>query len=107
MSKNDETAFDELEKVKDEIIITDPSLIMIVIHEKKKQILKLLLENALTIQELKKATNLNPGTIKRHLDDLVKNKLVYVSDIQTNNYNIVMKFYRATAKKFIINFIVQ
>ncbi len=103
MASNFNSSIDKSSKIKEEIKITDSSLALIVLHEKKKMILKMLLEKAMTIQDLKKATNLNPGTIKRHLDDLVKNKLVFVAKVKYSDYNIRMKYYRATAKNFIIN----
>jgi len=103
MARNFNSSNSKTLKIKEEIKITDPSLALIVFHEKKKMILKMLLEKAMTIQDLKKATNLNPGTIKRHLDDLVKNELVFVAQVKYSDYNIRMKYYRATAKNFIIN----
>lgn len=89
----------------EELIIQDPELVIKVMHEKKQEILKILFEKALTIQDIKKQTKINPGTIKRHLDDLVEHGLVYVEFEERNPYNILMKHYRAKAKKFIINFI--
>lgn len=103
MASNFNSSISKSSKIKEEIKITDSSLALIVLHEKKKMILKMLLEKAMTIQDLKKATNLNPGTIKRHLDDLVKNKLVFVAQVKYSDYNIRMKYYRATAKNFTIN----
>jgi len=103
MASNFNSSIGKSSKIKEEIKITDSSLALIVLHEKKKMILKMLLEKAMTIQDLKKATNLNPGTIKRHLDDLVKNELVFVAKVKYSDYNIRMKYYRATAKNFIIN----
>jgi predicted transcriptional regulator len=89
----------------EELLIQDPELVIKVMHEKKQIILNLLFEEALTIQDIKKQTKINPGTIKRHLDDLLEHNLVYVEYIEQNAYNILMKYYRAKAKKFIINFV--
>ncbi|MFW9995554.1 MAG: ArsR family transcriptional regulator, partial [Candidatus Odinarchaeota archaeon] len=66
-------------------------------------ILKLLIEQEMNIISLKKAINLNPGTIKRHLTTLVQKGLVAQSRVETNIYGIKMKFYRATAKQFVIS----
>jgi len=54
----------------------------------------------MTIQDLRQSIGLNPGTIKRHLDDLKLHKLVFESRIEKNDYNITMKYYRAVAKSF-------
>jgi len=94
--KNDETI--KLEKK-----ITDPNAVPILFHEKKQLILKLLIEKEMTIIDIKNAIKMNPGTIKRHIKDLVENKLVKQSRIETNKYGIKMKYYRATAKRFIFN----
>ena len=92
-------------EIKEEQLISDPSLVLTLLHEKKRMIINLILKKSMTIQEIKKQTDINPGTIKRHLDDLMKHDLVYVAEERLNDYNIKMKFYRATAQKFIINFV--
>jgi len=88
-----------------ERIITDPTLVMKLLHEKKRMIVNLLLKKAMTIQELKHATKMNPGTIKRHLDDLMAVDLIFIAEERLNDYKIKMKFYQTTARKFIINFV--
>lgn len=86
-----------------EKIITDPSAVPVLFHEKKQQILQLIIEKEMNIIDLNHATQMNPGTIKRHLNDLVEKGLVEQSRVETNIYSIKMKFYRATAKQFIVN----
>ncbi|XEO80199.1 hypothetical protein WKT22_05246 [Candidatus Lokiarchaeum ossiferum] len=103
MSKNTTSSESNME-IHEERIITDPTLVLTLLHEKKRMIVNLLLKNAMTIQELKNATKMNPGTIKRHLDDLMKNDLIFIAEERLNDYNIKMKFYQATARRFIINF---
>jgi DNA-binding PadR family transcriptional regulator len=90
--------------VLDQFIIEDPELVLIVMHDIKRMILDLITRKAMNIQELREATNVNPGTIKRNLDDLEKNHLIFVADTKWNEYHIKMKYYHAIAKKFIINF---
>jgi len=80
--------------------ITDPALVLLLLHETKRIIINLLCRSALNIQQLKEATNINPGTIKRHLTDLENAGLVMVAEERLNEYNIKMKFYRATAMEF-------
>ena len=103
MSKNTSINASEKQEIRDELIITDSSLVLIVLHDKKKLILENLLEKDMTIQDLRQSIGLNPGTIKRHLDDLKLHKLVFESRIEKNDYNITMKYYRAVAKSFKIN----
>ena len=84
--------------------ITDPALIMQVMHSNKQRILKEIFQQGRTIQELKNLTGMNPGTIKRHLDELMKHSLVDVERTDRNEYKILMKFYRTVAKNFEIHF---
>ncbi len=105
MSKNSISSKKTNRKILEKQLISDPSLVLTLLHEKKRLIINLLLKKAMTIQEIKKKTNINPGTIKRHLDDLMKNDLVFVAEEKLNDYNIRMKFYQATAQKFEITFV--
>ncbi|MFX0066571.1 MAG: winged helix-turn-helix domain-containing protein [Candidatus Hermodarchaeota archaeon] len=93
-------------KITDQVIleklITDPDAVPILFHPQKQKILKFLLEKEMTIIDLKKATNMNPGTIKRHLTDLVKKGLAKQARTEINKYSITMKYYRATAQQFIV-----
>ncbi|MHA2226225.1 MAG: winged helix-turn-helix domain-containing protein [Candidatus Hodarchaeales archaeon] len=80
--------------------IHDPAVVPVLFHRKKQQILLLLIETDHTIMELKKKTKINPGTIKRHLNDLVEKNLVFQSYTIKNEYGFTLKYYRAVAKKF-------
>ena len=93
----------EIQEIVDELIITDSSLVLIVLHDKKKLILEHLLEKDMTIQDLREAIGLNPGTIKRHLKNLLDHKLIFSPRTATNDYNIKMTYYRAVAKSFKIS----
>ncbi|MFX0171845.1 MAG: ArsR family transcriptional regulator [Candidatus Hodarchaeota archaeon] len=84
-------------------VISDPSAVPILFHKKKQIILNLLLEKELTIMDLKEETNLNPGTIKRYLDDLVSKNLAFLTRKVQNEYGFFLKYYRATAKSFIVH----
>ncbi len=90
-------------QLREEITLTDPCAVPIIFHEKKGQILKLLIKKEMTIIDLKHATGMNPGTIKRHLDDLLLYKIISISKEQLSEYSIMMKYYRAVAKKFNFN----
>ncbi|MFX0125452.1 MAG: hypothetical protein ACFFAE_17660 [Candidatus Hodarchaeota archaeon] len=84
-------------------VINDPSVVPVLFHKKKQIILNLLLEKEFNIMELKKETKLNPGTIKRYLDDLVSKDLAFLTRKIQNEYGFFLKYYRATAKSFIIH----
>ena len=90
-------------KIKDNIVITDPETVPIIFHKQKNEILKHLIKKDLTIANLKQLTELNPGTIKRHIDDLESKGLIFLSQQHQNRFGFNMKFYRAVAKEFIIN----
>lgn len=83
--------------------ISDPSVVPVLFHKKKQKILNLLIGKELNIMELKQETNLNPGTIKRYLDDLVSKDLVFLTRKVQNEYGFFLKYYRATAQSFIIH----
>jgi DNA-binding transcriptional ArsR family regulator len=86
------------------ITLSDPNVIPLLIHDKKKTILELLIIQEKTIMELSKQTNWNPGTIKRHLLDLLKGGLIRVSREELNRHNIRLIYYRAVAKHFIFQY---
>ena len=86
--------------IADHMLITNPATVPILFHPKKEEILRLLIKKEMTIIELKHATGLNPGTVKRHLTDLLNHKLVFISHEKVNEFSIVMKYYRASAKEF-------
>ena len=90
--------------LQDEINIYDYSVVSVLFHDKKQEILKLLIDKELTIIEIsKKLDGLNPGTVKRHLTDLENANLINISREEKNEFGINMKYYRAVAKKFNVN----
>ncbi|MHA2362682.1 MAG: winged helix-turn-helix domain-containing protein [Candidatus Hodarchaeales archaeon] len=91
---------EKIAKVKE---ITDPETVPILFHEKKEELLALLVQKEMNIIELKNETKINPGTIKRHLNDLIEKGLIRQSREEKNIYGVLMKFYRATAKQFIVS----
>lgn len=99
MTAEKEARKGDVSKIKDVITIKDPSAVPVVFHEKKSIILKLLVDKEMTIIDLKHATGMNPGTIKRHLNDLLNHGLILISRTQISEHSIVMKFYRAVAKE--------
>ncbi len=100
MSSEKDMEIDKGTSIKDEFLVTDPSAVPVMFHNKKNLILKLLIQNEMTIIDLKHKTGMNPGTIKRHLNDLLEFNLIYISREQISDYGIVMKYYIATAKRY-------
>jgi len=89
---------------KDSMVITDPSVINQFQHSVKLIILENLYEKAKTIMQLHKDTGYNPGTVKRHLIDLEGTGLITLAKKEMSEKRIVKKFYRVTAKEFIIQY---
>ncbi|NVM01988.1 MAG: winged helix-turn-helix transcriptional regulator [Candidatus Helarchaeota archaeon] len=87
-------------QIENEMLITDPSTVPVLFHEKKQMILKLLIDKEMTIIDLKNETKMNPGTIKRHLENLIEKNLVIQSRTAKSEHGITMKYYRATANQF-------
>ena len=83
--------------------ISAPEAIQVILHDFKWTILKKLMKEDKTIRLLSEELGKNPGTIKRHISDLVKSGLAQHSYIEMNKYGIKLKFYRATALKFVIH----
>ncbi len=103
MNESEETEGKKIAFIQDEMQITNPDAVPILFHPKKEEILKLLISKEMTIIDLKHATGMNPGTVKRHLTDLLENHLVFISREKVNEFSIVMKYYRASAKSFQIS----
>lgn len=100
MNKTENNQEGKIASIQDEMLITDPEAVPVLFHPKKKEILTFLISKNMTIIDLKHATGLNPGTIKRHLTDLLNHNLVFISHEKVNEFSIVMKYYRASAKTF-------
>ena len=88
----------------DSMVITDPSVINQFQHSVKLIILENLYEKAKTIMQLHKDMGYNPGTVKRHLRDLERTGLITLAKKEMSEKRIVKKFYRVTAKEFIIQY---
>jgi DNA-binding MarR family transcriptional regulator len=80
--------------------LTDHEAIFVLFHKQKQEILRLLIENEFTLYDLRKITKWNPGTIKRHLNDLMQYGFITQTRTEVNSFSMIMKYYRATAKKF-------
>ena len=90
-------------EIKETMEISDHLIVGILFHEIKSEIMKLLIKGEFTVMELSKELEKNPGTIKRHLDDLLENNLIKQHKTIKNEYGIKQKYYRAVARNFIVN----
>ena len=103
--ESNEKSVEKDKPIENEMLITDPTTVPILFHDKKQMILKLLIEKEMTIIDLKNSTKMNPGTIKRHLNDLIEKNLVIQLRTAKSEHGIMMKYYRATANQFIVKLI--
>ena len=92
----------KMDDIPKEKIIEDFESIPYLLHKQKSTLLKLLMNKEMTIIDLKGKTKINPGTIRRYLDDFIEKDLVYLVRTEKTNFGQKMKFYRATAKKFLV-----
>lgn len=81
--------------------VTAMDAISSLIHEKKRQILETLIPREMKVIELVKQLGINPGTIKRHIDEMIAQGLVTLPRIVINALNVKEKYYRATARRFV------
>ena len=90
--------------IRESLTVSDPKEILIILHEQRMQILNELLHSMKNIQELSESTHLNPGTVKRNLEELMVHGYVFIADIRYNEYKMKMKYYQATAKEITIKY---
>lgn len=86
------------------MVITDPKVITQFQHPVKLILLENIFNEAKTIMQLHKTTGYNPGTVKRHLKDLEAAGLITLAKEAMSEKRIVMKFYRVTAKEFVVQY---
>ena len=92
----------ELKDIPSEKLIEDFETIPFFLHKQRSLMLRLLIKDEYTIIDLKEKTKLNPGTIRRHLDELIEKELVFLVRTEKTNFGQKMKYYRATARKFLV-----
>jgi predicted ArsR family transcriptional regulator len=88
------------ETIPNEVEFTDPGVVASLFHPQKQLVLEELIKAERTIYDLKRMLNLNPGIIKRHIDDLLAKNLIVQTRTGTNEMGMNLKYYRAVAKKF-------
>jgi DNA-binding transcriptional ArsR family regulator len=87
----------------EEIVIQDPDVVPVLYHPEKQQILRILMKQEKTLRELSDELQMNPGTVKRHLNDLEERKLIFLSNSIQNSYGIWQKYYQTTAQRFVVH----
>jgi DNA-binding MarR family transcriptional regulator len=80
--------------------IEDLEAITLLKHDRKRLLMEILLNQEKTIMDLSNETGWNPGTVKRHLNDLTQAKLVIKSREMENEFHIKQKYYRTAARRF-------
>ena len=88
----------------DSMVISDPAVINRFQHSVKLKILEQIYDEAKTIMQLHQQTGYNPGTVKRHLKDLEEAGLITLAKVAMSEKRIIMKYYRVTAKEFVVQF---
>ncbi len=83
-----------------ELVVSDPESILILLHKQKWAILEVLISEEYTIRDLSQLLDLNPGSVKRHLTDLLKHRLIVRHKTIRNEFGITLKYYRAVAQKY-------
>lgn len=94
-------------QIRDVIVMTDPNAAM-VLFSKKSPAIHLILDSLVheekTIYGLKVSLHLNPGGIKRHIDELLAHGFITQVRETRNDLGMTLKYYRATAKRFEFRF---
>ncbi len=92
-----------MERMKDFLVIRDPEVAKIFADPCRRSILHNLRHYEMTPYQLSKALGKNVSSITHHLSVLEKNGLIEQTRSQVKG-NLIERFYRATAKKFLISY---
>jgi DNA-binding transcriptional ArsR family regulator len=88
--------------IPDMVVVNDPRDIRLIFSEKHNRILKLVMESELSISDIARALNINPGSVHYHLKELEKHGLV-VQVREEVKGGIVKKYYRSSAKRILLD----
>ncbi len=80
----------------------EPDVVGCLFHDKRQQILSVLVEKEMTVYGLKTALKMNPGVVKRHIDSLLEHGLIKQTRRDQNKMGMTLKYYRAVAMKYVI-----
>ena len=87
-------------QIQDSFCINNIDAATALYHPIKSRIMEILVKKEASVYDITKETSLNPGTVKRHMEDLLKNDLIVLSREILNPYNMIVKLYRSAAKSF-------
>jgi DNA-binding transcriptional ArsR family regulator len=82
----------------DILVIEKPEAIRLIFSEKHNRILKMLAEKELSISDIARSLDINPGSVHYHLKELEKQGLVRQVRQEIKG-GIVKKYYRSAAKR--------
>ena len=83
-------------------VVDKPQDIRLIFSEKHNMILRLLMEQDLSISDIAKILSLNPGSVHYHLKELEKHGLVKQVREEVKR-GIIKKYYRSAAKRIVID----
>jgi DNA-binding transcriptional ArsR family regulator len=89
-------------RTQDVMVIRDPQVIRLIFSKKHNMILKLVTEKELSISDIAKSLDINPGSVHYHLKDLEKHGLARLVREEVKG-GIVKKYYRSTAKQILLD----
>jgi len=88
--------------LQDILIIENPQDIRLLFSEKHNAILKLVTEREMSISDIARSLNINPGSVHYHLKELEKHKLVRQVRDEIKG-GIIKKYYRSAAKRILFD----
>jgi DNA-binding MarR family transcriptional regulator len=94
-------------QIQDVITFSDPNASLILFAKKSTAIhiiLHTLVQEEKTLYDLKRELHLNPGVIKRHIDELLYYGFIKQVREARNDIGMTLKYYRAKAKRFKFRF---
>ncbi len=83
-------------------VVDKPQDIRLIFSEKHNMILRLLMEQDLSISDIAKILSINPGSVHYHLKELEKHGLVKQVREEVKR-GIIKKYYRSAAKRILID----
>ena len=89
-------------KEKDILVVEKPQDIRLIFSEKHNLILRLVMERELSISDIARLLDMNPGSVHYHLKELEKHGLVRQVREEVKG-GVVKKYYHSTAKRILID----
>ena len=90
------------EGLRDIFVVDKPQDIRLIYSEKHNMILRLVMESELSISDIAKKLNMNPGSVHYHLKELEKHGLARQVREEIKG-GIVKKYYRSTARRILLD----